>query len=156
MIVNRSLDFELSKEESEQLLNVLMSPSSELEKKRKAFFAQGDNIDISVMDNGDFVAEIEDLDLSFLDGEKSYQTLSIEHSFVIGKQGIDLHLGYQQYMAGIEIEFDDEMELLGDNITAMINPYSVFSGGVFSSKMQMKKRSPKFNKGAVGIGSKVA
>lgn len=44
MFINKNLDFELSTEESKELIRALNSPACELVNKRKNFFAHGEHV----------------------------------------------------------------------------------------------------------------
>ncbi len=110
MFINKNLDFELSTEESKELIRVLKSPACELVNKRKNFFAHGEQIHIISMGDSGFTAEIEDLDLSFLESDNSLQILIEECPIQRKDIRVSVNTVYQQYIKAV---FENETQFTG-------------------------------------------
>ncbi len=119
MIVNNNMDFELSREETVELLNILMSPSEEIIQKRNAFFSKGDNIDIRQGKNGEQIAIVEGLDLSFLDEEKDKNIINKKKN--IFSEALDTVESYENLLPD-DMNYEDMLKILcGISFSEKIN-----------------------------------
>ena len=123
MVINDDFDFELSREETDSLLNVLRNPSGELLQRRNDFFAKGNKIEIHQGENGEKIAYVDGLDLSFLENSEDKK---INNDEDIIKE-VKMH---EEFLA-IELNYNDILtELIEAEFAEKIDAYNTIKSKI--------------------------